>query len=345
MIALVIPEPAPWPSLVSLPSAPRVFAPWAGGRSHPWLPRRLRDFRGRRHEPDAIAIPGWQLAELGLSVWIGGRAHRQLRARFAVRDLVDRMAAAWIRVARPRVVVAPSCGARYSFAAARATGARAVLVEDLPDIRELQQDLDRAAVRHPHCAFLRRFRADGSVMARQEVERALADELWVRGAFARERRLRSGIDAARLRPLASPSGPTLARGHGTILLAGLAAARHGTVEAIAALEQTPRLTLAVRTGPGTEPRHLLRHPRVTEYRGQPVEAVIAPAWCETYPAEVAAAARSHIPVIATARAAGFTNAREVPVGDAAALAAALLRLRSEPGAARAAAPDRHRATR
>jgi hypothetical protein len=57
-------------------------------------------------------------------------------------------------------------------------------------------------------------------------------------------------------------------------------------------------TLVVRTGEGTEPADLARLPGVA-MDDDPVDAVICPAICESYPSELAAAG---VPIIASAMA-------------------------------------------
>lgn len=133
-------------------------------------------------------------------------------------------------------------------------------------------------------------------------------------------------------PAGAPAAMAPVASH-RVLLAGLAAARHGTNEALAAIDARPQLTLLIRAGAGLEPAHLLAHPRVAvcteaERRHlQGVSAVIAPSWCEAYLDEVALAAARGIPVIATRRGAGFAAlAAEIPPGDDRALGHALDRV-------------------
>jgi hypothetical protein len=214
-----------------------------------------------------------------------------------------------------------------------------VLVEDLPSLRALHSDLDEAAARHPEEAFLRNHRASAEDVARQEAERLLADELWVRGEFARERLLSAGHPPERIRELspplekASPEKPPHTRKHSAhahpvALLAGPALARGGLREALAALDARPQWSLWVRPSEGTEPRHL-EHPRVRRVTAeeqrtlQGVDVVLAPSWCESHPPELARAAARGIPVIATDRAAGFLDCRTVPRGNVPALVAEL----------------------
>lgn len=326
---LIAPEPAAWIGRVAEGVEGRVsiFAPWATRAPAPnWWPARLREFNDRRLLAGATTVPGWRLIEGGARIWAKSRAERKLRVRFALRESVDRIAALLVRRMRPTLVISPSVGARRSFAAAHSVGARRVLVEDMPDIRELHDDLDRAARAHPSCGFLNRYRASARSISRQEAERVLADEILVRGRFARELRVERGARAQIIKPLKATSAAPLPRWGQRprrILLAGLAAARHGTVEALAAVDRLPGVMLVVRPGEGMEPADLLSRANVVADDGKGADVVIAPAWCESYPTEVARAAAAGIPIIATSRAAGFVDVTEVPVGDTRALSSAL----------------------
>jgi hypothetical protein len=236
--------------------------------------------------------------------------------------------------ARVEMVAAPSLCAREIFAVARRRGARCVLIEDLPSLRQLHADLDEAAARHPEEAFLRNHRASAADVARQEAERVLADEIWVRGGFSRERLLAAGCPKERLRELRSLEEPSprvdarVEREERVALLAGPALARSGLNEALEVLEARPRWRLWVRPTEGTDSRRL-EHPRVVRVteatqRGlQGVDAVLALSWCESHPAEVTLAAARGIPVIATDRASGFVSCQRVPRGDVSAVLAAL----------------------
>src|SRR6185369_6804976 len=131
------------------------------------------------------------------------------------------------------------------------------LAVDLPLLRALNRDLDRAARVWPDRGFLRRFRAPSWAIARQEAERVMADLVLVRGAYAHALCRADGVPAAQLAMLPVPPQP---KPHawtpppaptGRIQLAGLAAARHGVDTALAVARELGR-TLVVRVGEGTE---------------------------------------------------------------------------------------------
>ncbi|MFY0574748.1 hypothetical protein ACN28S_10630 [Cystobacter fuscus] len=198
MRLVIAPEPAPWlPRLSSLlgegPPA-QVLAPWSlpeGPEQWGALPSRLRAAWRRRTVPEATphrvwGLPGWWAVEAGLR-WSGRSAAATFSSRFLLREWVAR-AVAPLLPAGVEMVIAPSLCARELFAVARRRGARCVLVEDLPSLRQLHADLDEAASHHPEEAFLRNHRARAADVARQEAERVLADEIWVRGGFLREHR-------------------------------------------------------------------------------------------------------------------------------------------------------------
>ena len=162
----------------------------------------------------------------------------------------------------------------------------------------------------------------------------------VRGAFARAVRAAAGVSRPATDRLARPAAggdaplrqtrrapprPTRA------LLAGLAAARHGTCEALALLETRPDLELVVRAGEGLEPAGLLAHPRVSRAstaelsRLDGIGLLVAPSWCESYPEELARAVSHGVPVAGTVRAAGFVDlgGAALEPGDLPGLSAAL----------------------
>ena len=207
--AVIAPEPAAWlaPLLRRLGPDTLVLAPWALPRAPAWiaplvqgagpLPRLWAALRRRtlpdQEGPRLTWLPGWVAVEAAARLWSRGRTDRQMTARFALRALVDRAAAAWLP-AGVSALYAPSCAAQRSFAVARARGLATALVHDLPLLRRLHEDLDQAARVHPQAAFLRRFRASPAALRRQEREYVLADQVLVRGGFAegllRERGLR-----------------------------------------------------------------------------------------------------------------------------------------------------------
>lgn len=236
------------------------------------------------------------IADAALRAWAGDRTDRRYRSEFLLRVAADAWSARQVRKREPKVVIATSLAAQRTFAAAREIGARCVLVLDLPLMRALHRDLDRAAEHWPERSFLRRFRAPSWAIARQEIERVLADLILVRGPYARSLCLADGIPASRIAMLPSAPAPALvaAERSGRIRLAGLAAARHGVDTALAAARALG-VTLVVRAGEGTEPADLTSLPGVAT-DDAPVDAIVCPAICETYPPEL----RVHgLPVIAS----------------------------------------------
>jgi len=310
------------------------------GEPSSWIePLRARLGPARVFAPRAADV----LARATSRAWARGAADRILSLRFLRRRLVGELAARVL----PRdatAVYAPCGAADRVFAVARQRGIKTVLVHDLPSLRELHADLDVAAGRFPDCVFLRRFRATRADVVRQETERALADEILVRGEHARALVIERGAEASRVHRMPEKAPPPRARAPvpptPTLLLAGYAAARSGTNEALALLDELPLATLLVRAGDGTEPARFLRHPRVRvssaverrELRG--VSAVIAPAWCESYPPEVTLAHALGVPVIGTLRAMGFVPGTVVARGDVRALASAITASGTSRGEAR-----------
>lgn len=352
MNLVIAPEPATWlrqlPSVLGVEARGQVFAPWAlPSVPTGWMPSRVHAAWQRRTAPvprgyRVLTVPGWQALEAGLR-WANRSTSSMFRARFTLRRTLGQVCAQLLP-AGVETVVAPALCAREVFAVARARGARCVLVEDLPALRALHADLDEAFAHYPAEAFLRNHRASAEDVARQEAERLLADEVWVRSEFARERLLVAGhpADAIReLHPLTEPERhlrgvPTKPRRHGgrarhshhVAMLAGPAAARSGLREALAALDARPEWTLWVRPSEGTDLARL-EHPRVKritaeQQRGMHgVDVVLAPAWCESHPPELPRAVARGIPVIATDRAAGFLDCYTVPRGNVPALIAEL----------------------
>jgi hypothetical protein len=266
-----------------------------------WLARApgpLGRYAARRVQPRPGPVaPQIVAADAALRAWARDRTDRRYRADFLLRAAIDAWAAGLVRRRRPRMVIAPSLAARRTFAAARAAGAATVLVLDVPLLRALHRDLDRAAERWPERAFLRRFRAPSWAIARQEAERVMADLILVRGAYAHALCLADGVPESRLARLPErppPALPTPLAPTGRVRLAGLAAARHGVDTALAAARALG-LELVVRVGEGTEPAGLAELPGVAT-GGGPVDAIVCPAVCETYPVEVRA---TGVPVIAS----------------------------------------------
>jgi hypothetical protein len=351
MIALIAPEPAFWlsPLLDAVSSASDdifMIAPWAFRREAPaWFPSRLKAFLNRRvFRKDSLQIqnhPGWVGFEGPLRLWAGKSTPRRMAARFWLRRKTDSFASRSLPPST-RIVIAPSCAAETTFSYASKRKIKTLLVEDLPAIRELQEDLDRAAKTHPQCAFLKRYRASPSWIVRQERERVLADRILIRGHFARALREEMGILPSSLLELPGPDLSEIPLSDGRslpsssrILLAGLATARNGIMEALRVLESRPHLTLQVRSGEGMEPPDLLRHPQVVavspkDFPLHETSLVVAPAWCESYPPELAIAAARGIPIVATRRASGFidleSEGEEIQPGDAPALGQAIDRL-------------------
>ncbi len=297
-IAIVAASPGSSPLLAACTEACREVGAtelWSPLGAPAWLaraPGAIGRYASRRPAADLGAAPLLAF-DAGLRVWARSQTDRRYRGDFLLRAAIDTWAAAMVLRRKPAIVVASSLAARRTFAAARSIGSTCVLVLDVPLLRALHRDLDRAAEVWPDRTFLRRFRAPSWAIARQEAERVLADLVVVRGAYARALCVADGIPEARLALL--PETVTTATGGATrrIRLAGLAAARHGVDTALAAAAALG-LTLVVRVGEGTEPADLATRPGVTTDDG-PVDAVICPAICETYAPEL----RTTLPVIAS----------------------------------------------
>lgn len=270
---------------------------------------------------DVRVIRLWPVVRRAGTAWAHGRADRRIEARFALRSLLDRLAARTIRD-DVQAVYATSLCARRTFAAAKrvSPAIECHLVEDLPDLRQLHEDLDHAAAAHPDAQFLLRHRATSHQLARQEAERVLADVLHVRSHFAAAARVSSRRPPDAIRTIGHPPmvGPrrALNSDHPTLYLGGLATARAGTYEALGVLDAIPEATLIVRVGEGLEPAALLTHPRVQVIErganaplGQ-IDVLLAPSWCEMHVPEITAAAELGVPIVATTRAAGLTNLSE-----------------------------------
>jgi hypothetical protein len=359
MIAVVAPEPAPWVERLlrspvdvlgdagRLPAV--LFAPW---RMPGWRAAdRVGVGRASSSEPIAGGFGNPPRVPLDIDrvvgAALGGRTGALMARRFGIRAAVDRLAALLLPRS-VRLVIAPSCGALATFATAARRGIPAVLIQDLPLLRQLHADLDQAARLHPRCALLGRYRAPVWRVVRQEREQALADRILVRGTFAAEQLLERGhrVRPLPLPPPAAATGPTaLARLSGgplRLLLAGPACGRAGIEEALTATAaiaaEFPGTELLVRPGEAVEPSNLFRRPavrlasRAEIERLAGIDVVLAPAPCESYAPEVARAAALGVPVVATRRAAGAvdltTAGAEIEPHDAAGLHAAVLRVLS-----------------
>lgn len=314
MFAVIAPEPAPWiaPLLEELDGPVWLFAPWDLSLLSSLAHARLARWKCPSREGARVrSVPGWPLALAASRLWERGRTDRQLSSRFAFRAAVDALAS----VAMPegaRAVFAPSGAARMVFARALARGVERTWIQDVPVLPALHRDLDIAAREHPESAFLRRFRAGHGAVAQQRAEWQLATRVRSRGPFATKALRELGCSAVidepapvtRSAALSLPAHPT------TLLLAGFAAARNGTHEALALLHALPDAVLLVRRGEGSEPRALFEHPRVRESTAaqratlEGVDAVIAPAFSEGYSLEIPQAIARGVPVVATDRACG-----------------------------------------
>lgn len=285
---------------------------------------------------EVVTIP--KALRRATTLWAQGRADRRLVARFWLRHAVDRRAARRVSPTT-RAVFASSCSAQRTFAAARRVNAaiRCVLVEDLPDLRRLHADLDRAAAAHPEARFLRRYRARRSEVIRQQAERVLANTIIVRSTYAYRCRIEDGVTPERLlrldaSPPFGPRRPPNTRAP-VILLAGLASARAGLFETLELLDHIPGARLVLRVGEGLEPVGALDRPNVragttTEIRDlDGIDIVVAPSWCEAELPQLAVAALRGLPIVATTRAAGLFDQTAISVvepGDAAGLVSAVL---------------------
>lgn len=341
MIWILAPEPASWIQTaiadLSANSAQElhVWAPWALpatlGR---YFPKKYRAAWARRSAPQNCqihALPGFSLLEAGMHVWAKSNPKRSTAARFVIREAMDRAMALLLKK-NVTQVVAPSCAALYTFAAARKQGIATTLVQDVPLLRQLHTDLDQAAAVHPECIFLRNYRAQPRWLIRQEQEHCLADALYVRGLFAKDLLQRRGIDETKIKILqASYKKFSVSKKRKAknlqVLLAGPAAARYGTMEALHAVQYFPNMTLWVRPSQGLEPSNLLQHPQVKTIKKNAedmmpyLDCVIAPTWCEADLPEVWQAAAMGIPVLASNRVAHVHehNIHLMQPGDTAAL--------------------------
>lgn len=327
MIALVSASPGASAALRSTYAHAQHIEHWSPLTAPAWL-ARLPGPIGRysqRRTGDAKGAAPLLAVEAALRVWAGTATDRRYASDFALRVAIDAWAAREVRRRHPRAVIAPSLAARQTFAAARDIGAETILLLDLPLLRALHRDLDRAAHIWPQHSFLRRFRAPSWAIARQEAERVLADRILVRGAYAESLCITDGIAATKLERLPPPPSQHISPSPAPprrLRLAGLAAARHG-IDTALDVARLLDAELVVRIGDGTEPADLARRPNVLVERRDapiPVDAILCPAICETYPPELHL---TGIPIIASPMA-SLDGAGPDPY-DPRAFAAALLR--------------------
>ena len=342
MIAVVAPQPVAWMQQVCALARQRfgtqvaILAPWSlaipsaasdgsltglralSARFGAKFATRLAFVR-RRMQPagDAAIVragAGWLGVE-ALSLAYGHNdAARAWHTRFGLRVLADAWAAKRILSLMQRnrlhAVIAPTWAAQRVFAIARAAQAATVLIEDYPQLRRLNQDLDALAVIHTDAMLARRVRASTAMIVRQEQEQVLATERWSRamwdptvqalGASTGARHIAAGPPATLHARATQPAAAVPFR----VLLAGPPLARNGSFEALAMLTQHPSMQLYILHGEAGEPAALLSHARVTRVQAgaipwHRIDAVIAPAWCETARPELAEAIGHQIPVWAT----------------------------------------------
>lgn len=307
-------EPSAWAEIATAhePAAGLVrLAPWAlPAWAKQYAPGPLRRFASIRSGSHGIPAPGFAGLELAARIYSRGERDRLFDSQFVLRQTSSLWAARRPEVANAERLYAPSLSARRLFTSNQR--AEKILLLDLPLLRAMHEDLDSAAAKHPSCAFLRRYRAPGWAIVEQECEIAMADTIIVRGRYARQILVGLGVPDRRIivqpMPVAAvPACTERVPGQLRVLLAGLAAARHGTQEVLAVLATRPWLRVYVRAGEGAEPRELLEHPQVlragVDCLAQ-VDAVLAPSLAEAYHHDVHVAAASGIPVIATLRGAG-----------------------------------------
>ena len=279
---IIAPEPAAW---LQVRAGDLVVAPWAKT-----MPEGVRLLR----------VPGWR--------WLRGAAARvgePLAVKLMVRRALDVVVST---LALPFVteVVAPSLAARCTFA--RWPKAARVLMVDLPQLLQLQEDLDVAARALPMCSYLRHYRASQAILVQQAEEQHLASQVQVRSRFAQQVLRRSGVASVAMATMAAPAvsvehDPSSRR----VLLAGSTSSRSGLEVALEAISHHPGHVVLAREVAGSQPSSLrslqLRVLRGSE-RCPSVCAVWAPSWVEQVLPEVTRAA---MPVVATERALGWAE--------------------------------------
>lgn len=309
---IVAPEPVDWlrPVIDALRTVMRVevFAPWA----LPQLSRPVPSI-GFIRRRDTTDVPrcsvGWPLRasfvglELALRAHARGKAARTFAARFRMRALVDRLAAREVRRRAPALLLAPSLAARRTFAAAASHPTRCILIEDLPDLDHLVDGLDELAHAHPNASFLRNHRPRFADHVDQRAERLQAHAIAVRGAVALDR-----LQAKRCVALpTAPSTVTPTKRGSTVLLAGPAVARSGTLHLRALLDAMPELTVRIQPAERLEPAWLRNDARVQldpAISFVDVGAVLSLASLESHPRAVARATHHAIPVVGTVASTG-----------------------------------------
>jgi len=319
-ILVIAPEPSEWlgPVLRACGSraAVRVFAPWALPSSIAALGRRVGFVRRRdgRGLPGARGRVWFTAAELLGRAWARGKTAPTLANRVRMRAVVDRLAA--LEVARgpaPAVVLAPTLGARHTFAAASKRGAACLLLEDMPDFDQLVDGLDALARAQPQARFLRNHRPAARAHARQRAERWQADAVAVRGHAGW---CRIGASKPRV-GIPFEAGPLPHHGGDVVCFAGPPLARAGSTMLPALLDAMPELKLRVLPGPCSEPPSLLEHPRVQVGRGlDGACAVLAPGPLESHPASVVDALRRGVPVVGTKASTGQLDPSSVLTAEA-----------------------------
>lgn len=350
MIVVVAPTPASWlaPTVAALERVDRVvvWAPWAMPGWAQRAPGPVGAFARRRQRPGDRGRLAWPIVDGVARAWAGDRVDRRHRLEQLERQVIDRGAAWWLaRLPTVRAVVAPTGAARATFAAARQRGAVCALLVDGPWLRQLGDDLDRAAAALPDRARLRRYRAPRAAVVTQESEVALAAVVAVRGHAAAD--LARSLGAPRVCAVPTPpppidrAGPP--RSPSVVCLAGGPTARAGLDVALALLARDPELCVRVRRGDPLDRAELPRHPRlvVTPTAAEAIAgagAVLAPSWCEAYPLEVALAAQRGVPIAATRVAAGFAAVHPILAGDVERAAAALAQIAAGLPAPAAAPP-------
>jgi hypothetical protein len=276
---------------------------WDASSWPAWMGAAPAEALRRRVRPADRASVSLALVEASIALGVralgpSGRAARSIAADLWMRARIDRWGAARLSAApRAEVVVAPSLAARETFAAAHRLGLHTVLALDLPLLKDLHADLDRAATDEPQSVYLRNFRAPPRHVARQEAELRLADTIVVRGPAALERLAHRGLAARVIVPALGPPQRLRHDPSAPLLLAGPGTARAGMTRAIGIARREGCPLLARRTE-GTEAH--LEDPIVrwvSSTEGLAVRGVVSTSICEAYPWESVAAEAAGIPVI------------------------------------------------